>query len=61
MKGRFGKTLKGQNYYENDYVPNFILFLMSLLTAPIVKNSHIYNEFCLIFEKNRTETNLKVI
>ena len=61
MKGKFGKTLKVSNYYENDFMPNFLLFVMFLLTAPIVKSSHIYNEFCLIFEKNRTETNLKVI
>ena len=29
------------NYYEQDCLQNFLLFFMSLLTALIVKNSHI--------------------
>ena len=41
MNGKFGKTSKVSNYDEKDPVQKFILFLMSLLTAPIVKNNHI--------------------
>ena len=41
MKGKFSKHQKVSKYYENDSLKNFDLLFMSLLTAPIVKNSHV--------------------
>ena len=35
------KQQKKMKYYENDLLQNFPLLFTSLLTAPIVKNSHI--------------------
>ena len=39
-------------YYKNDCLQNFILLLMSLLTVPFVKNSHIWAGIYYIFLKN---------
>ena len=39
-------------FYKNDYLQNFILLFMSLLTPPIVKKSHIYTGIYIIFLKN---------
>ena len=41
VKERLVKHQKVSKYYENDYLKNFLLLFMSLLTAAIVKNSHI--------------------
>ena len=40
-KETFVKQQKVSKYFENGYLQNFLLPFMSLLTAPIVKNSHI--------------------
>ena len=32
---------KVSKYYENDYLQNSLLLFMFLLTAPVIKNSHI--------------------
>ena len=45
MKGKFGKTSKVSKYYENDYLQNFLLFFMSLLTAPIIKTTYSRQKF----------------
>ena len=36
------KHKKVSKYYDHDCPKNFILFFMSLLTAPIVKYSHVF-------------------
>ena len=35
------KHQRVSKYYENDYLQNFLLHYISLLTATFVKNSHI--------------------
>ena len=32
---------KASKYYENNCLQNFLLLFMFLLTAPVIKNSHI--------------------
>ena len=49
--GSFHFHQKVSKYYENGYLQNFLLLFVSLLTAPIVKNSHIRLKFTL-FLKN---------
>ena len=46
------KHQKVPQYYFHDCLKNFILLFMSLLTAPVVKNSYIYAIIYLIFIKN---------
>ena len=48
-------------YYEHDCLQNFLLLYMSLLTALIVKNSHILARIYFIFLKKRPRPNLKGI
>ena len=43
---------KVSKYYENDCLQHFLLLFMSLLTAIIVKNSHISARIWFIFPKN---------
>ena len=45
------KHQKVSKHYENDCLQSFLLLFMSLLTAPIVKNSHIYTRVYFIFLK----------
>ena len=46
-------------YYEHGFVQNFLLLLMSLLTALIVKNSYILTGIYFIFQKKHRRLNLK--
>ena len=46
------KHQKVSKYYEDDFLYSFLLLFMSLLTAPNVKNSHIYARIYFIFLKN---------
>ena len=50
---------KVSKYYELDRLQNFLLLFMSLLTALIVKNSHILAGIYVIFLKRRPRPNLK--
>ena len=52
LKGNLVKHQKVSKNYENDCVQNFLLLFMSLLTPPIVKNSHIQTEIYFIFLQN---------
>ena len=58
MKGSFAQPSKGLKYYEHNCLQNFLLLLISLLTALIVKYSHILTGIYFIFLKKRP--NLKV-
>ena len=49
---------KRSKYYVHDYLQNFILLFMFLLTAPIVKNSH-FGWNLLYLSKKRPGPNLK--
>ena len=49
---------KVSKYYEHDCLQNFILLFMSLLTALIVKNSHIL-AWSWLFQKKCHRSNLK--
>ena len=44
-RGEYGKTSKSlkyhRKYYETDCLQNFLLLFMALLTAKLVKNTHI--------------------
>ena len=44
---------------DNDCLPNFLLLFMSLLTIPIVKNSHILAGIYFIFLKKYPKPNFK--
>ena len=55
------KHQKVSKYYDQYCLQNFILLFMSLLTAPIVKNSHILAGIYFIFPKKCPRRNLKVI
>ena len=46
------KHQKVSKHYENDCLQNFLLLCMSLLTAPVIKNGHIYTGISFIFLKN---------
>ena len=46
-------------YFEHDCLQNFLLLLMSLLTALIVKNSHVLAGLYYIFLEKRPKPNLK--
>ena len=46
------KHQKVSKYYENDWLQNFFLLFMSLLTDPVVKNSHIEAGISFMFLKN---------
>ena len=46
------KHQKVSKYYESDFLQIFLLLFMSLLTAPIVKSSHIWARIYFIFLKN---------
>ena len=46
-------TIKCPKYYEHNYLQNFLLLFMSLLTALIVKNSHILAGVYFIFVKKQ--------
>ena len=41
VKEKIGKTSKVSKYYYNDCLQNFLLHIISLLTAPFAKNNHI--------------------
>ena len=51
LKEKFIKHQKVSIYYENNCLQNFLQLLISLLTTPIVKNSHIQAMTCFIFLK----------
>ena len=51
MKGKFGKTLKVSKYYEADFLQNFLLLFMFLLTIKFVKKNQIENKMFFIFLK----------
>ena len=53
------KQSKFSKYYGHGCLQNFLLLFMPLLTAPIVKNSHILTEVYFIFLKKRPGANLK--
>ena len=53
---KYQKVLK---YYVHDFLQNFLLLFMFLLTAPIVKRSHILAGICSIFLKNVLDQALK--
>ena len=46
-------------YHGHGCLQNFILLFMSLLTAPFVKNSHIFAGIYFIFRKQRARPNWK--
>ena len=52
MKGKFAQPNIVSKYYEHDSLQNFILLFMSLLTALIVKTSHMLAGIYYIFLKN---------
>ena len=54
------KYQKFSNYYDHDYQQNFIFLFMSLLTAPIVKNSPILAGIYFIFLEQHPRLNLRV-
>ena len=49
-KGTFAYHQKVSKYHEHDLLQNFILLFMSLVTALIVKNSHILAGIYFIFD-----------
>ena len=51
-KENFVKRQKVSKYYDYDCLQNFLLLFMSLLTAPISKNSPILAGISCIFPKN---------
>ena len=51
----YQKVLK---YYVHDYLENSLLIFMFLLTAPIIKNSHILAGIYFIFLKNVLDLDL---
>ena len=58
VKERSGQTLS-LKIYDHDYLQNFLLLFLSLLTAPIVKNSHTLAGIYLIFLKKCPGPSLK--
>ena len=58
-KENFLNHQKVSKYYEHDCLQNFILLSMSLLTALIVKNSHVSTEIYFIFPEKLPRPNLK--
>ena len=54
------KHQKVSECYDHDCLQNFILLLMSLLTASVVKNSQIMAEIYLYFLKSCQIPNLKI-
>ena len=52
VKGKFVKHQNVSKYHENNCLQNLLLLFMSLITAPIVKNSHIYARINFVFLKN---------
>ena len=61
--GEKKNLVKHQNvskYYDMDCLQIFLLLLMSLLTIPIVKNSHILAGVYFIFLRKRPRPNAKV-
>ena len=59
-KAKFDKSKKVSKYYDHDCVRNFVLLFMSLITALIVKNSHIAAVIYFIFLRKRRRLNLKI-
>ena len=55
------KHQKVSKYYENDYLQNFLLHFMFLLTATFVKNSHIQAKTFLYLSEKRPKTDLKLL
>ena len=51
-KDNLVKYQKASKYYVHDYLQNFLLLFMFLLTAPIVTNSHILARIYFAFVKN---------
>ena len=58
-KGSIVKHHKVSNYYENDFLQNFLLLFLSLLTAPIDKNGDIIAVIKFISLKNPLKQNSK--
>ena len=54
------KHQKTSTYFENDCLQNFLLIIISLLAAPVVKKTHIESKIYLAFVKKHSKTNLKV-
>ena len=52
------KHRKVSKYYETDFVQNFTLLFMLLLTTKFFKNGHIYDRIFFIFLRERAKTNL---
>ena len=57
---RLDKKSKSLKNYDHDCLRNFFLLFMSLLTAQIVKNSHIPAGIYFIFLRKRRRPNLKI-
>ena len=55
---KLGKT---SEYYDHGCLQNFLLHFMSLLTVPILKNSHILTGIYIILLKEHTRPNRKVL
>ena len=62
MKEKFAQPSKSVKMFcEHEILQNFLLLFMSLLTALIVKNSHILAGIYFLFLKKRPRPNLKGI
>ena len=57
-KDNLVKHQKFSKYFDDDCLQNFLFFL-SLLTAPIVKNSYILDGIYFVFLKRRPRPNWK--
>ena len=53
------KHQKVSKYYDCDCLQNIILLFMSLLTGPVVKNSHLLAGIYFFFLKNAIDQTLK--
>ena len=51
------KHQKVSEYYDHDCLRNFLLLFISLLTASIVRNSHLLAGIYFIFLKERPRPN----
>ena len=59
MKGKFCQTSKCLKYYVRDCLQNFLSLFVSLLTASVVKNSHMLAGIYFMFLNGRPRPNLK--
>ena len=60
-KEKLVKHQEFSKYYDHGCLQNFILHIMSLLTVPIVTNSHILAGIYFIFLKKRRRPNSKAL